>query len=193
MKTMLQKLNTQALALRQKKMRGFTLVELAVVLAIIGLLASQLIPNMLETRMQTKVKQDVEDISSIQRQSIRVYGADPDFANLTSVAVASASGVMPKAADGSGTVRLTNSYGVAWTLAPSDLLGTKDGVTLVAGGYDADSCREFVNQIAAIVRTLSIGTTVVKPIATGVYNRPAAMTACAAVSGTTTISMGWTK
>ncbi|MDI9333749.1 MAG: prepilin-type N-terminal cleavage/methylation domain-containing protein [Cytophagales bacterium] len=193
MKKILQKLNAKAHAIRKAKMRGFTLVELMVVLGIAAAVAAFIIPDMLEARMQTKVKKDIDDISAIQRNSIRIYGGDPDFSNMTNVATASAAGVIPKAADGSGTVRLTNSYGVPWTLAPTNLLGTNDGAALVAGGYDADSCRELVNQIATIVRTLSIGTTVVKPIATGTYNRPAAMTACAAVSGTTTITMAWTK
>lgn len=90
------------LHIRQKGQRGFTLIELLIVVAVIGIIVSMLIPNLLDAFQKAKQKRTMGDM--------KVIGTAM-FSWLTDQSAAAAAGA-------SGTVDLTQ-YGTQ--LAPSDL------------------------------------------------------------------------
>jgi prepilin-type N-terminal cleavage/methylation domain-containing protein len=61
------------------KRKGFTLIELLIVVAIIGLLASHLVPIVQETIQKAKQKGTMQDMNSLA-QSMMMYITDTGYA-----------------------------------------------------------------------------------------------------------------
>src|SRR5689334_21881668 len=64
-------------AVRQARRAGFTLLELLIVLAILGVIAAMVAPSLLGTQKQAMIKVAVNDISNIETAAKR-YAVDHD-------------------------------------------------------------------------------------------------------------------
>ena len=68
------------LAKFKKKAKGFTLIELMIVVAIIGILAAIAIPNFLRYQAKTKQSEAKTNLSSIFTTQISYFGEEDTFA-----------------------------------------------------------------------------------------------------------------
>lgn len=71
---MIEAMQTQALS-PQRRQRGFTLIELMVVLAIIGVLAAMIVPNVLGRADDARITAARTDVSNLM-QALKLYKLD---------------------------------------------------------------------------------------------------------------------
>ncbi len=75
MNEQLLRIDQQTLSLKQKTQKGFTLIELMVVLVIIGVLAALIVPNVLDRADDARVSAAKTDVSNLM-QSLKLYKLD---------------------------------------------------------------------------------------------------------------------
>ena len=75
MNEQLLRIDQQTLSLKQKTQKGFTLIELMVVLVIIGVLAALIVPNVLDRADDARVSAAKTDVSNLT-QSLKLYKLD---------------------------------------------------------------------------------------------------------------------
>jgi type IV pilus assembly protein PilA len=122
MKTALQAKFIQFINHRSHKERGFTLVELLVVIIIIGILAAVALPNFLNQSAKAKQSEAKQNVGAINRIQGALRVQNTSFATtFDAVAIGSL-------ASSSSTV-VTNNYAYALT-------GTTDNATIVAQSRD---------------------------------------------------------
>ena len=112
---------------KSKKQRGFTLLELLVVIGIIGLLASILVVNLTSTRRRARDTKRVADVRNLQTASEDYYGKNGMYpATIASLVTGLQISVWPlDPLAPSGTACTANSDLCYWyaTYTPSGALG----------------------------------------------------------------------
>ena len=107
----------------RKKDKGFTLIELMIVVAIIGILAAIAIPNFLRYQAKTKQSEAKTNLGAIFTSQVTYFGEEDTYANVSNI------GWAPE-----GTTRY------AYTMVSADV----DSFTAEAeGNVDADSATDI--------------------------------------------------
>ena len=107
----------------RKKDKGFTLIELMIVVAIIGILAAIAIPNFLRYQAKTKQSEAKTNLGAIFTSQVTYFGEEDTYANISNI------GWAPE-----GTTRY------AYTMTTADA----DSFTAEAeGNIDADSATDI--------------------------------------------------
>jgi len=107
----------------RKKDKGFTLIELMIVVAIIGILAAIAIPNFLRYQAKTKQSEAKTNLGAIFTSQVTYFGEQDTYANVSNI------GWAPE-----GTTRY------AYTMTTADT----DSFTAEAeGNIDADSATDI--------------------------------------------------
>lgn len=97
-----------------KKKKGFTLVELIIVIAIIAVLAAMAIPKFSEVRLDAKISNDIAAAKNIQTTASMLYSngtiAGPTGTETEKVITVAAGGDIAERIDGSITPQAKNTF-----------------------------------------------------------------------------------
>ncbi len=125
--------------LRSKK--GFTLIELMIVVAIIGILAAIAIPNFLRFQAKSKQSEAKTNLGGIFTAEVSYFSENNEFANLGTVSWAPVGTSRYRYSTGAGTdMGLMSVTFDAWSITPAVSAATPPAFTAGAQGQvDSDA------------------------------------------------------
>lgn len=160
----------------QRKQRGFTLVELAVVLAIIVLAAAGIIARQRSTNQTAQVQAEAGNLQAIVGKINSTFAGRSSYSGATT-AFLLAQGAFPSSMVNGATV--VNTWNGSVTVAP----GTGNtSVDITYGAVPTSACIELVANSSRSYRGVTVGTTAVKTSTQSEADLAATQTACSASS-----------
>lgn len=149
-----------------RKMKGFTLVELGIVMALAGILLFYAVSKMGTTSDASKAQSTVQDLSEIVSGTKRTYSTQSSYAGAT-VTVLYNSGVFPKNWQSGGIA--TGPWGGAIAVASGGAVGATggfitadDNLKLSVPNVPQGICAQLVQTMAGGIERITVAGTVVK-------------------------------
>lgn len=159
-----------------RKQRGFTLIELAVVLAVIVLAAAGIIARQRSTSQTAQVQAESGNLQAVIGKINSTFAGRSSY-NGATTAFLLAQGAFPSSMVNGGSV--VNTWNGSVTVAP----GTGNtSVDITYGGVPTAACIELVANSSRSYRTITVGATVVKTAVQGEADLATTQTACSAAS-----------
>jgi type IV pilus assembly protein PilA len=136
----------------RRQARGFTLVELMIVVAVIGVIASLAIPNYMRFTAKTKRSEMLETVSKLKMSFKNGYDNTGNFATSSTAAVGALSSINPSSAVAVGQPASWNPQAAGWsdfqfppegaikmrywyTIQPLGVGGAQDVIITVCGSF----------------------------------------------------------
>lgn len=161
-----------------KKSKGFTLVELGVVLALVGIMMFFAISKMKATSDESKAQSLTGDLSQITLNVKRLYSTQNDFTGITIAALRDNS-VFPSQWNVASVI--TGPFSGPVLVAPDTLASANDAATITIPNIPTAVCSTVVRTLASGMQKISVGATVVMNY-NGALDVPALGASCAAAS-----------
>lgn len=146
----------------RKQQRGAGIVSVLLGLVIAAGLAAVIYDNFSDSKRKTRIEAAASEIVTMVSQSQKTYGNANQFGAVTT-AVAVSGGVVPGRLRVAGTSTAQNTYNGAITFTPTTITTANDSLTLGYGGVNNVDCQELVFASEKLMRSVSVGSTAVKP------------------------------
>jgi len=141
--------------------QGFTLGELGLVLLVVAIISMFAYPKFIEYSETVVAAEEADNITQYVSKMKAAHSTDADFSLVTTNELRM-TGIFPASMlQGANVV---NKYQGAVTAAPNSLSNPNDSVLFTSANYSLTGCREVVPRMAAVARTVTVNSTVVKPL-----------------------------